>query len=105
LNQVLKKLSFEIFSKILTLSYVYDNNSIPGLDDYLNKKHTKGRDFLFEFKNSSHFDIEIPSPEGVTLRNYQIEGVKWVSFLFKYNLNGALCDDMGLGKTIQSLIG
>jgi TATA-binding protein-associated factor len=32
-----------------------------------------------------------------------MEGVKWLGFLVKYNLNGALCDDMGLGKTIQTL--
>ena len=37
------------------------------------------------------------------LRHYQEEGIKWLGFLNKYNLNGALCDDMGLGKTIQTL--
>jgi TATA-binding protein-associated factor len=37
------------------------------------------------------------------LRSYQLEGVKWLGFLVKYMLNGALCDDMGLGKTLQTL--
>ena len=37
------------------------------------------------------------------LRPYQIEGIKWLAFLTKYRLHGALCDDMGLGKTIQTL--
>lgn len=37
------------------------------------------------------------------LRSYQVEGIKWLGFLTKYYLNGALCDDMGLGKTLQTL--
>lgn len=30
-----------------------------------------------------------------------MEGIQWLGFLCKFNLNGALCDDMGLGKTLQ----
>lgn len=37
------------------------------------------------------------------LREYQFEGIRWLAFLVKYNLHGALCDDMGLGKTLQTL--
>ena len=37
------------------------------------------------------------------LRDYQWDGIRWLGFLVKYNLHGALCDDMGLGKTIQTL--
>jgi TATA-binding protein-associated factor len=36
----------------------------------------------------------------VKLRDYQMEGIQWLGFLMKYNLNAALCDDMGLGKTL-----
>lgn len=35
------------------------------------------------------------------LRDYQKEGVKWLSTLRNYHFNGILADDMGLGKTIQ----
>ncbi|KAF9763922.1 putative helicase mot1, partial [Nosema granulosis] len=42
-------------------------------------------------------------PTSLVLRGYQVEGVKWISFLFSFNLNGILADDMGLGKTIQVL--
>lgn len=41
----------------------------------------------------------------VTLREYQLEGISWLSFLQSVNLNGALCDAMGLGKTLQALVG
>ncbi|VDK77763.1 unnamed protein product, partial [Litomosoides sigmodontis] len=37
------------------------------------------------------------------LRQYQQEGIRWMSFLEEYGLNGILADDMGLGKTLQTL--
>lgn len=44
-------------------------------------------------------------PEGFagTLREYQREGVGWLSFLREFEFGGCLADDMGLGKTIQLL--
>ncbi|VDM15621.1 unnamed protein product [Wuchereria bancrofti] len=38
-----------------------------------------------------------------SLRHYQQEGIRWMSFLEEYGLNGILADDMGLGKTLQTL--
>lgn len=39
---------------------------------------------------------------GICLREYQREGVAWLSFLHDVRLNGALCDDMGLGEGSRS---
>lgn len=41
-----------------------------------------------------------PNFKGV-LRQYQIQGVKWLKYLFVNGFGGCLADDMGLGKTIQ----
>jgi hypothetical protein len=38
-----------------------------------------------------------------TLRPYQAEGVRWLSFMTELGLGACLADDMGLGKTIQVL--
>lgn len=38
-----------------------------------------------------------------TLREYQQQGLNWLSFLTKYGFHGILADDMGLGKTVQVL--
>ena len=38
-----------------------------------------------------------------TLRNYQAEGLGWLSLLRHSGFGGCLADDMGLGKTIQVL--
>lgn len=43
----------------------------------------------------------IPAPIAQYLRDYQIEGAKFLHQLFVYQRGGILGDDMGLGKTIQ----
>ena len=37
------------------------------------------------------------------LRPYQLQGIKWLWFLYQHQLSGLLCDDMGLGKTHQAM--
>ena len=46
------------------------------------------------------------SPEykdGNTLRDYQLEGLNWLSFCWYKRQNCILADEMGLGKTVQSI--
>ncbi|SMP47838.1 Helicase conserved C-terminal domain-containing protein [Neorhodopirellula lusitana] len=44
-------------------------------------------------------------PEGLdaTLRDYQLDGYRWLSRLSQWGVGGVLADDMGLGKTVQTL--
>ena len=37
------------------------------------------------------------------LREYQMDGIKWLSSLYDNGMNGILADEMGLGKTVQSI--
>ena len=46
--------------------------------------------------------VEIPGFDG-TLRDYQLRGVEWISFLTGNGFGALLADDMGLGKTIQTI--
>jgi superfamily II DNA or RNA helicase len=50
---------------------------------------------------------ELPrvDPVGVVsdLRDYQLDGFRWLAFLHDAGLGGILADDMGLGKTLQTL--
>lgn len=48
-------------------------------------------------------DYTVNIPMNIDLRDYQREGIRWLSFLNRFNLNGILADDMGLGKTVQTL--
>ena len=45
--------------------------------------------------------------DGCILKDYQLEGVRWLASLFENGVSGILADEMGLGKTIQviALIG
>lgn len=47
--------------------------------------------------------IDVPSALDATLRDYQRDGLDWLSFLWDNGLGGVLADDMGLGKTVQTL--
>jgi non-specific serine/threonine protein kinase len=48
-------------------------------------------------------DVQLPKNSSAQLRDYQLEGVKWLKFLEEFNWGGCLADDMGLGKTLQVL--
>uniref|UniRef100_A0A0K0DZP4 ARID domain-containing protein n=1 Tax=Strongyloides stercoralis TaxID=6248 RepID=A0A0K0DZP4_STRER len=41
--------------------------------------------------------------DGNTLREYQHEGVSWLSYCYYWQRNCILADEMGLGKTVQSV--
>ncbi|MDR1978810.1 MAG: DEAD/DEAH box helicase [Synergistaceae bacterium] len=45
----------------------------------------------------------LPSTFQGELRNYQIEGYRWLARLAHWGAGACLADDMGLGKTIQAL--
>jgi superfamily II DNA or RNA helicase len=46
---------------------------------------------------------EIPSTLQAELRDYQIEGYRWLARLAHWGAGACLADDMGLGKTLQAL--
>ncbi len=48
---------------------------------------------------------KVPRPAGVRadLRDYQMDGFRWMQFLARHELHGILADDMGLGKTLQTI--
>ncbi len=46
-------------------------------------------------------NIDPPAELKAVLRNYQVDGYRWLFFLMKNKFGGVLADDMGLGKTLQ----
>ena len=41
--------------------------------------------------------------EGGVLRDYQVEGLNWMTYCYCNGTNGILADEMGLGKTVQTI--
>ncbi|WGH90503.1 DEAD/DEAH box helicase [Auritidibacter ignavus] len=46
---------------------------------------------------------EVPETVNAELRDYQVQGFRWLVQLWHLKLGGILADDMGLGKTLQTL--
>jgi len=47
--------------------------------------------------------FEPPAGLNAQLRDYQLEGFRWLCRLSHWGIGGILADDMGLGKTVQAL--
>ena len=81
---------------------------------YLNEKiknknlqFIKGIEVLKDIENTlvyiNNMDIKVPVNLKATLREYQIDGFKWLKSLSTLGFGGILADEMGLGKTIQTI--
>jgi hypothetical protein len=76
-----------------TLSVEEDEETAKAIQDLKTK--------LATFKGLP--DVAMPQRLRATMRNYQIEGVKFLVYVASLKLGAILADDMGLGKTLQAL--
>lgn len=60
------------------------------------------REFYDGFNRISRQHLTL-SGVNADLRPYQVNGVKWLRYLYRNNMGGCLADDMGLGKTLQTI--
>jgi superfamily II DNA or RNA helicase len=60
-------------------------------------------DCLERLGKSEKLEPVLPSGLKASLRDYQLEGYKWLRRLAEWGVGGILADDMGLGKTVQTL--
>lgn len=58
---------------------------------------------ITRLKNAEELDPKLPQGLDANLRDYQIDGYKWLRKLAEWGVGGVLADDMGLGKTLQTL--
>ncbi|MGV8966485.1 MAG: DEAD/DEAH box helicase [Cellulomonas sp.] len=61
------------------------------------------RELLDEAGATAPRATPLPDALHADLRPYQVEGFRWLAFLWRHQLGGILADDMGLGKTLQCL--
>lgn len=59
------------------------------------------RRMIADLSGYQNSEYDVPSAVHADLRNYQVEGFRWLCTLARYGLGGILGDDMGLGKTLQ----
>lgn len=54
-------------------------------------------------REASRLEIPVPEELNATLRDYQVDGFRWISRLDHWGAGACLADDMGLGKTLQAI--
>ncbi len=54
-------------------------------------------------RESEQLPFAVPDSLNATLRDYQIDGFRWMMRLHHWGAGACLADDMGLGKTIQTI--
>lgn len=90
----------------LTLSnqqdkFIISKHNIRQLFDLSEELNIEKIDGYEKFIAYDSIDIDVPAYLINLLRDYQIDGVKWLKYLYKNSFGGCLGDDMGLGKTLQ----
>jgi superfamily II DNA or RNA helicase len=58
---------------------------------------------LKRLRDAQDTNQDPPAGLNAELRDYQLEGFRWLSRLSQWGVGGILADDMGLGKTVQTL--
>ncbi|MDB5388984.1 MAG: family helicase [Planctomycetaceae bacterium] len=64
-------------------------------------KHWKA--CLKRIREAGDVVVEVPSTLNAELRDYQVEGFRWLCRLSHWGAGACLADDMGLGKTLQAI--
>ena len=87
-----------------------DEHTSPGRDSGIGTPSSMSADEHDEIQTKKGLNVRrkqvfFPQPpllaDGVTLKDYQVVGINWLSLLFDKKLSCILADDMGLGKTCQ----
>ena len=85
----------------------FSNSQAALLDALLSSQQEVEFDSKFEemrerFRSFSGIDnVDVPKSFKGELRDYQRDGLSWMTFLHDFHFGGCLADDMGLGKTVQ----
>ena len=84
-----------------------DDDSIKDLENFMNSsalhfnRDQHFQDLISHIEEKDPEDIQVPQNYSKILRDYQVQGFKWLKTMSEYGFGGILADDMGLGKTLQ----
>ncbi|MBD2038377.1 DEAD/DEAH box helicase [Leptolyngbya sp. FACHB-321] len=87
--------------KLHPLAAVAVEDWMEEVGDLKADKHWKAH--IQRLKEIQNFEPQLPSTLQADLRDYQMEGFRWLARLAHWGVGACLADDMGLGKTLQGL--
>ncbi|MDX2505829.1 MAG: DEAD/DEAH box helicase [Gammaproteobacteria bacterium] len=105
-------LTDELKSRLSNLQFARGKNQLHALTAPLVDELTDGmsvksgkhwKTLLERAEQARQYEPELPSTLQAELRDYQMDGFKWLSRLAQWGAGACLADDMGLGKTLQAL--
>ncbi len=78
--------------------------ALTDLDEWCSLKADKHwKAHLQKIAEAGDVVAEVPSTLDAELRDYQVEGFRWLCRLAHWGAGACLADDMGLGKTLQAI--
>ena len=78
--------------------------ALSDLDEWCTLKSDKHwKACLKRIREAGDVVADVPSTLNAELRDYQIEGFRWLCRLSQWGAGACLADDMGLGKTLQAI--
>ncbi len=106
LRQQLNQLHDSVNQERGTLKF--DATSAPAIRELLSeqvamKATAAWNQCLQRLDKAEKLDPVLPAELKADLRDYQLDGFKWLRRLAEWGVGGILADDMGLGKTLQTL--
>ncbi len=72
-------------------------------DDVVVEATERWHESIRRLESLSGWCPEKPAGLDAELRDYQLDGYRWLARLSQWGVGGVLADDMGLGKTVQTL--
>ena len=72
-------------------------------DDVVLEATERWHESISRLESLADWMPEKPETLDADLRDYQLEGYRWLARLSRWGVGGILADDMGLGKTVQTL--
>jgi superfamily II DNA or RNA helicase len=67
------------------------------------KKDSKFKSMIERIETATSQDFPLPKKLQAELKDYQIDGFRWMSRLAHWGAGACLADDMGVGKTLQAI--
>ncbi|GMI69810.1 hypothetical protein HRI_000650300 [Hibiscus trionum] len=87
--------------EVRTFSVVENDTAIENEDDAKHYMESNEKYYLMAHSIKENISEQPTFLKGGKLREYQMNGLRWLVSLYNNHLNGILADEMGLGKTVQ----
>ncbi|XP_039058330.1 chromatin structure-remodeling complex protein SYD-like [Hibiscus syriacus] len=87
--------------EVRTASVVENDTAIEDEDEAKHYMESNEKYYLMAHSIKENISEQPTFLKGGKLREYQMNGLRWLVSLYNNHLNGILADEMGLGKTVQ----